>query len=156
MQRVQRSIRVGNNSHREKIEEKARDCKQKLRCLNANARLGSGSEARRKPPVTAAAVKAGFFAFEDLGPLDFSSDDLSEGRLQGCKIAGSSFANANLHGICLYKSDARGVNFDGADLTEASMSEADLRPQGLRGKPEACSGAGPLFRFALRQSLAIG
>ncbi len=125
-------------------EKKLSDAMQRQRSL---------MEPPVKPPMTAAALRAGLISDKDLSGLEmqdsdlksvvlgyrnlrganFSRSDLSDARFQGCDLRTAVFVNSNLRNTCFYQSDLRGANLQGATLSRNDFSEARLEGADLRG-----------------------
>jgi uncharacterized protein YjbI with pentapeptide repeats len=106
-----------------------------------------------KPPMTAAALRAGLVPDKDLSGLDmqnsdlkkmslvyrklrgadFSGSDLSHASLQGCDLRAAVFANANLTHTTFYQADLRGANLREATLVKNDFREARLEGADFRG-----------------------
>jgi len=120
---------------------------------NAMHRQRSLMEPPVKPPMTAAALRAGLISDTDLSGLDmqhsdlkkmslvyrklraadFSGSDLSDASLQGCDLRAAVFANSNLSGTTFYQADLRGANLQGATLVRNDFREARLEGTDFRG-----------------------
>jgi hypothetical protein len=95
-----------------------------------------------KPPMTAAALRAGLISDKDLSGLDmkkselrkmnlvyrtligadFSDCDLSDASLQGCDLRNANFTNSKLNGSTLYLADLRGANLQGVSIERTNFS----------------------------------
>jgi hypothetical protein len=103
---------------------------EKLR--SALGRLGNATEEPKPPPVTPAALKAGFMLYKNLGSVEFLGEDLRDANFQGCKLVNSDFTRSDLSNANFYEADARGSCFLDCNLTHASLRSADLRGANLR------------------------
>ncbi|MHB8443620.1 MAG: pentapeptide repeat-containing protein [Acidithiobacillus ferrivorans] len=106
-----------------------------------------------KPPITAAALRAGLVSDDDLSGLDmpnsdlkrmcltykklrganFSGSDLSDASLQGCDLRATVFTNSNLSHTVFYKADLRGADLQRVTLVRNDFREAHLEGADLRG-----------------------
>lgn len=106
-----------------------------------------------RPPMTAAALRAGLVSDADLSGLDmqhsdlkkmrlayrrlrgadFSGSDLSDASLQGCDLRAAVFANSNLSRTVFYEADLREANLQGATLVGSDFQRARLEGADFRG-----------------------
>lgn len=110
-------------------------------------------EAPTKPPVTAAAIRAGLveekqlsglnmrgenlsgseFVYRQLRGSDFSEANLSNARLQGCDLRAATLSSADLSGTSFYAADLRGTNLSNAILHNTNFCQARLEGADLTG-----------------------
>lgn len=156
--------RVGNivdetNRAVEAAEKELHAAKTATQVAAAEKKLSEAMQRQRslmeppvKPPMTAAAFRAGLVADKELPDLEmrdsnlrnitlgyrnlrganFSKSDLSGARLQGCDLRAAVFTETKLSNAVFYESDLRGANLRaatlaGADFHEARLEGADFR-----------------------------
>ncbi|MBU4486276.1 MAG: pentapeptide repeat-containing protein [Candidatus Delongbacteria bacterium] len=105
-----------------------------------------------KPPMTAAALRAGLVTDKDLSGIDmknenlkrmsltyrkligadFSGSDLSDASLQGCDLRAALFVNANLSRTTFYDADLRGANLEGVTLVSNNFQQSRLEGADFR------------------------
>lgn len=120
-----------DEAHREVAE-----AKDEHSLARAERRLRTAVESKahalgapRKPPVSAAALRAGFFGdcLIDIGPILMAGENLRGTRLLYSKLPGSDFDGADLRNATFQGVDARGSTFKRAVCIGASFFGADLR-----------------------------
>lgn len=67
----------------------------------------------------------------DLGGCDLSGANLRYADMRRCVLDYSLLAQCDLHGAKMHLAQARGVTFDGADMSEVSATEADFSGSGF-------------------------
>lgn len=157
--------RVGNivdetNRAVETAEKELQAAKSSAQVAVAERKLTEAIQRQRslleppvKPPMTAAALRAGLIPDKDLSGLemkksdlkdmslnyrkllgaDFSESDLSNASLQGCDLRNVNFTNSTLYRTSFYQADIRGGNLQGATMEKVNFYGARLEGADLRG-----------------------
>lgn len=86
-----------------------------------------------KPPMTAAALRAGLIPEKDLSGLVMKGSDLSTMQLTYRKLIGADFSECDLTDASFQGCDLRNANFTKSNLFETSFYKADLRGANLQG-----------------------
>lgn len=79
------------------------------------------------PPITAAAIRAGFVYEKELSGLNMNGQNLSGAQFVYRNLRGADFSGADLSNACLQGCDLRAVNFSGATLKGTVLCLADIR-----------------------------
>jgi hypothetical protein len=80
-----------------------------------------------KPPITAAALRAGLIEDKEMSSMQMVSANLEGMELMGRNLQGANFTKSNLNDTSLLNCDLRAVSFEDADLTGTSFYSSDLR-----------------------------
>lgn len=120
---------------------------------DATKRQRSLMDAPAKPPLTAAALRAGLIHDDELNGIemrdsnltgmellyrqlrgaDFSGSDLTGARFQGSDLRAASLSRCKLVRTVFYRADLRGADLRDAVLEDSNFTEAHLEGTDLRG-----------------------
>jgi uncharacterized protein YjbI with pentapeptide repeats len=120
---------------------------------SAVARKQSAIEPRRRPPISAASIRAGFYdgnrsdlsetvmdgenlqgaqlTYTILRGARFRGAILDDARLQGADLRGADLSTASCRDVTFYMADLRGANLSGADLRSSNLRQAQLHGANL-------------------------
>jgi uncharacterized protein YjbI with pentapeptide repeats len=109
-----------------------RDAERRLAEAVRHRRSAGGMKVR--PPPSAAALKAGYYASSERSMIgiDMRGKDLEGASLAYANLQGSTFADAKLRGASFQGADLRAADMSGADLVDARFYEADARAAKFR------------------------